>query len=147
MSLRDTPVMRERLSLATDVNWEEDCENSSIASDDPDTVRSLEYMAEKWVVTIVLWYWFGAHLLGFVVIFAYLIVYSELFTQYGISTWWHALYMTTSGFQNNGLLLTPNSIEPFAECPVVLITVGLLIAGGNTCLAIAVRILTWVIWR
>eukprot|EP00746_Dinoflagellata_sp_MGD_P146722 gnl/MRDRNA2_/MRDRNA2_79158_c0_seq1.p1 gnl/MRDRNA2_/MRDRNA2_79158_c0~~gnl/MRDRNA2_/MRDRNA2_79158_c0_seq1.p1 ORF type:complete len:680 (+),score=81.74 gnl/MRDRNA2_/MRDRNA2_79158_c0_seq1:94-2133(+) len=144
------PIRASSIISGVSEHWSDDGSESDdwdvLAHDDPDMMRSLEYMAFRWVIKIMLGYWAVSHLVGFIIFYVYLTMYSDWFAQYNIPTPWHAAYLVTSSFQNNGLLLTPDSAEPFAKCPVILITVGLLIAGGNTCLAIMSRVITYFVW-
>eukprot|EP00929_Paragymnodinium_shiwhaense_P065044 TRINITY_DN32646_c0_g1_i1.p1 TRINITY_DN32646_c0_g1~~TRINITY_DN32646_c0_g1_i1.p1 ORF type:complete len:634 (+),score=94.52 TRINITY_DN32646_c0_g1_i1:57-1958(+) len=111
-----------------------------------------EYNALGLIMMIVLGYWFTVHLIGFLVIYGYMRYgpSEELrasIDSLGLRQDWHALYLTVSSFQNNGLLLTPDSLVSFAEHPVILCAVSALILAGNTALPINIRFVTWSLFK
>eukprot|EP00930_Biecheleria_cincta_P062127 TRINITY_DN47633_c0_g1_i1.p1 TRINITY_DN47633_c0_g1~~TRINITY_DN47633_c0_g1_i1.p1 ORF type:complete len:445 (-),score=65.23 TRINITY_DN47633_c0_g1_i1:213-1526(-) len=105
----------------------------------------LEYLALKKMLLILIAYWLMAHVFGFLVFFSYFrLGHGEIqrkFFEEGLSPHWHALYLSVSSFQNNGLVLTPSSVMDFAHSPILLCTIGTLILLGNTCLPIMVRLI------
>jgi len=108
----------------------------------------LEYKALAKVLKIMAAYWIGVHALGILIIYCYLLCHGpvqETFRKEGLHPFPHALYLTVSSFQNNGLVLTPSSVMDYVNSPVLLTTVGTLILLGNTGLPIMVRYLayTW----
>eukprot|EP00746_Dinoflagellata_sp_MGD_P014527 gnl/MRDRNA2_/MRDRNA2_131881_c0_seq1.p1 gnl/MRDRNA2_/MRDRNA2_131881_c0~~gnl/MRDRNA2_/MRDRNA2_131881_c0_seq1.p1 ORF type:complete len:657 (-),score=87.20 gnl/MRDRNA2_/MRDRNA2_131881_c0_seq1:149-2119(-) len=111
---------------------------------DPELERELnaEYNALGMVVKLALSYWFLCHAVGFLVMYFYIISHEDIqsnFQQLGLGSIWTTLYMTVSCFQNNGLVITPSSLESFNRHPLILFVCGTLIMAGNTCLPIAVR--------
>ncbi|CAK9065583.1 unnamed protein product [Durusdinium trenchii] len=109
----------------------------------------LEYKALAKVLKIMAGYWLGTHLLGVLILFCFFRCkgpLQEKFQEEGLRPFPHALYLTVSSFQNNGLVLTPSSVMDYVDSPLLLSTVGMLILLGNTGLPIMVR---WIatIWR
>eukprot|EP00928_Gymnodinium_smaydae_P061536 TRINITY_DN45589_c0_g1_i1.p1 TRINITY_DN45589_c0_g1~~TRINITY_DN45589_c0_g1_i1.p1 ORF type:complete len:696 (-),score=129.35 TRINITY_DN45589_c0_g1_i1:79-2052(-) len=131
-------------------------ENGSVCASDTASDASvmaaldLEYRALGLIIKIVFGYWFVIHACAFSLMFIYIRgapdILQELDTM-NLGNAWHTLYLTISSFQNNGLVLTPNSIESFASHPVLLCTVSFLILAGNTGLPIFIRVVTWGVWR
>lgn len=108
----------------------------------------LEYKALAKVLKIMAGYWVGVHALGIIIIYCYLCCHGpvqEKFDKEGLRPFPHALYLTVSSFQNNGLVLTQSSVMDYVDSPVLLSTVGALILLGNTGLPIMVRYIafTW----
>lgn len=114
-------------------------------SDSLSKMHRLEYKALRMVLKIMLGYWFVSHVLGFLIFFSYFAFgegqIQDKFYMEGLTPFWHALYLTVSSFQNNGLVMTPSSVMDFAESPILLNTVGALIILGNTGLPIMVRLI------
>mmetsp|Transcript_156074 Transcript_156074/g.500568 ORF Transcript_156074/g.500568 Transcript_156074/m.500568 type:complete len:847 (-) Transcript_156074:275-2815(-) len=116
----------------------------------PEAYR-LEYKSLRVVLKVVLGYWLFAHMLGFAIFFSYFQFFEgaiqDKFFAEGLTPWCHALYLTVSSFQNNGLVMTPSSVMDFANSPVLLNTVGLLIFLGNVGLPIMVRLIVTILNR
>ncbi|CAE8731270.1 unnamed protein product, partial [Polarella glacialis] len=105
----------------------------------------LEYKALAAVLKIMVGYWLVVQLIGFLIFFVYFHygtgkIQDKFFAE-GNRSHWHALYLTVSSFQNNGLVLTSSSVMDFATSPILLMTIGALIVLGNTGLPIMVRLL------
>lgn len=110
--------------------------------------RRLEYKALGKVIKLVMMYVVGMHLFGFGVLYAHALSDETTYTylnRISINKAWHCFYLTVSAFQNNGLTLTPNSVEPFAFAPACLCSVSWLILVGNTCFPICLRLLATMI--
>jgi len=116
----------------------------------PEAYR-LEYKSLRVVLKVVLGYWLFAHMLGFAIFFSYFQFFEgtiqDKFFAEGLTPWCHALYLTVSSFQNNGLVMTPSSVMDFANSPILLNTVGLLIFLGNVGLPIMVRLIVTLLNR
>merc|ERR1719188_1155567 len=96
---------------------------------------------------IMLAYWFISQSVGACIFYAYFRfgsgpIQSRLHRE-GFSPLWNALYLAVSSFQNNGLVLTPDSVMDFNRSPVLLNTIGALILLGNTALPIMIRFIVW----
>eukprot|EP00397_Hematodinium_sp_SG-2012_P025120 GEMP01026217.1.p1 GENE.GEMP01026217.1~~GEMP01026217.1.p1 ORF type:complete len:670 (-),score=78.93 GEMP01026217.1:191-2200(-) len=104
----------------------------------------LEYEALRKMLKILLGYWVGVQLLGWVSLCIYLRFFRQDFmdkfeTAETQHTVWDALYLAVSAFQNNGLTLNPSSVESFAEEAFPMTVIMLLILLGNTALPICIR--------
>ncbi|CAE7039374.1 TRK2 [Symbiodinium sp. CCMP2592] len=110
----------------------------------------MEYKALGKVLKIMLGYWFVSHALGTLVFYLYFKLghgeIQEKFREEGLRPIHHALYLSVSSFQNNGLVMTPSSVMDFVRSPILLTTIGALIILGNTGLPIMVRLIA-AIWR
>ncbi|CAE7579060.1 TRK2 [Symbiodinium natans] len=110
----------------------------------------MEYKALGKVLKIMLGYWLVSHFLGALVFYLYFKIrqneIQEKFHREGLHPLYHALYLSVSSFQNNGLVMTPSSVMDFVRSPILLTTVGVLIVLGNTGLPIMVRLIA-AIWR
>jgi len=111
----------------------------------------LEYKALGKVLKIMTMYWLTVHAMGWSIFFAYFEFGSgriqDKFREEGLTSHWHAAYLTVSSFQNNGLVMTPSSVMDFRWSPLLLNTIGALILCGNTCLPIAIRLIAWFLAR
>jgi len=107
------------------------------------SAHRLEYKALRMILKIVIGYWFVSHLLGFAIFYSYFKFFTgeiqDKFYAEGLRAAPHALYLTVSAFQNNGLVMTPSSVMDFAKSPILLNTIGALVVLGNTGLPIMVR--------
>jgi len=121
---------RERMGLATKAEL-------AIAEE-----QDLEARALRKVLGIVYGHCFCCQFLGFL-LFYFDGLYNEnllaVLAEKGVSLRWHAIYLSVSSFQNNGLTLTPDSLTMFSTRPVHLLTSAFLILAGMTCFPIFMR--------
>lgn len=110
----------------------------------------LEYKALGKILRIMIGYWLTVHCLGWLIFFSYMSFgegeIQAQFEKEGLSSQYHAAYLTVSAFQNNGLVTTPSSVTHFAQSPILLNTIAALILCGNTALPIMVRLIA-VCWE
>jgi Trk-type K+ transport system membrane component len=116
------------------------------------TAWELEYAALGYVIKIVLGYWLVVHVTAITIVYCYTALgnfkdINDMFEPYGIQHLPHAIYFTGSSFQNNGLVITPASLENFNKHPVLLMTSAMLIICGNTGLPIGIRAATMLTWK
>mmetsp|Transcript_15338 Transcript_15338/g.30174 ORF Transcript_15338/g.30174 Transcript_15338/m.30174 type:complete len:777 (+) Transcript_15338:20-2350(+) len=111
------------------------------------TGHRLEYKALGQVIRIVLAYWFVVHTIFVFMFLAHFHFSSEpdlqRFRHEGLKSVSHALYMTVSAFQNNGLVMMKDGIIYFRRSPFLLNTLGALVVLGNTGLPIMMRLIAW----
>lgn len=100
---------------------------------------SLEYQALGKVVTVVLVYVFCNLLFGFWLLVAYFAWDDG--GRVSANRAWEALYLTISSFHNNGLVISPNSVEQYKADVFPLYVSGFLILLGNTAYPIALRLI------
>lgn len=116
----------------------------------------LEYRALGLVIKLVLGYWLFIHVSAFLIMQSY-ITFSSRADEIAknclqpeklkLNPILHTIYLTTSSFQNNGLVLTESSVECYAKDPLILFMVSFLIICGNTGLPIMMRLTTWLVWK
>lgn len=105
--------------------------------------QAVEYQALGKCVVLVLMNWFVIQLVGTCIISLHAVWdkdVSERLDELGLHPWWHGFYLSVSAYQNNGLALTPTSVEPLRDQPVPLLVVAFLILMGNTCFPIVMRL-------
>jgi len=123
------PVVIRRFAFASFRRWCL-CEGKLPPSDMEDGILRL-------LCCIVFGYWVAMEVLG--VLLAIPVDWSRVD---GRSWLWNSVFMTSSAVQNNGLALTPDSLEPLAENQYVLYLISVLIVLGNVGAPICLRCIT-----
>jgi hypothetical protein len=103
--------------------------------------RERLHRATGMVLLAVQIYMFFFWVCGSVIMWGILSLYpaAEEMELRGYSTWWVAVFMTSTGFNNCGFTLTSDSMIPYIRQPGVYIWLGILVIAGNTGLPILLR--------
>lgn len=116
-----------------------------------DAKHRLEYVALRKIFKILLSYIVVSQLIGTLVFGLYFRVLDQRQWQFRRTGphghLWHALYLSVSSFQNNGLTMSRDSLMHFSHSPTVLGTTACLILLGNTCLPIMIRLIVYIMSR
>jgi Trk-type K+ transport system membrane component len=86
---------------------------------------------------VVFLYWLSVQVLGALLMIGYQLARGDAL---GVGDVWTAVFLSASCFQNNGLTLTRNSLEAWADETFLLYVPAVLIILGNTCAPIAIRV-------
>lgn len=119
-----------------------------LTSEQYDELGGVEYRALKTLFWIVLAYYVGIQLTGFIIMGPYTAAggrYDSVFdNQYRIvPTYWFAAFQSVSAFSNTGFSLVDESMIPFQEAYVMVFAIILLIFAGNTAFPIFLRFSVW----
>lgn len=107
-------------------------------------MKNDEYNALTWLFLLVSCYWIFWEVVGWLVLWFAFSLREGSDGEFWTACW-HALFTTTSAFQNNGLSVLPNGL-PWLDQPVhcseiSLTMVAILILVGNSCYPIFLRLL------
>lgn len=111
----------------------------------------VEYRAIKLLCVLLLLYYFGFHIMSFVMLVPWInnmgnykhIVRNED----GVSPTWWGFFTSMSAFNDLGLTLTPNSMISFNKAVYPLVTMMWFIVIGNTGFPILLRFIIWCLFK
>lgn len=110
----------------------------------------VEYRAVKLLLKIICLYYVGIHVLGGVMLTAYILsrkAFVELLHGYGVGAAWWSFFAATSAFDNCGLVIDPSSLVPFVDVYYVPFLIGFLIIIGNTGFPVFLRFIIWLLYK
>ncbi|SCV03639.1 LANO_0G05358g1_1 [Lachancea nothofagi CBS 11611] len=110
----------------------------------------VEYRAIKLLCKLVLIYYIGFHILGFVMLLPWITHmddYINLVRSDGVSPAWWGFFTSMSAFNDLGLTLTPDSMSSFNKAVYPLITMMWFIIIGNTGFPVFLRFIIWVFFK
>jgi potassium uptake Trk family protein len=106
----------------------------------------VEYQSMKLLSKILVFYYFGFHILGIVFFIPFIETktgYQTQLGEVGVSPAWWAFFTSMSSFNDLGYTLNPDSMMMFAQNAYVLIISGFFILIGNTAFPIFLRLIIW----
>lgn len=107
----------------------------------------IEYRATKTLCWVLVVYYFGFHLLGFICYISFIYTaqtYIPVINAIGVSRGWWSIFTSASAFNDLGLTLTPDSFISFQNAVFLLLVSSLLIVSGNTGFPCVLRFVIWV---
>ncbi|SCU87673.1 LADA_0E05468g1_1 [Lachancea dasiensis] len=110
----------------------------------------VEYRAIKLLCKLLLIYYLGFHILGFVMLLPWIThmkTYIELLRSDGISPAWWGFFTSMSAFNDLGITLTPDSMFSFNTAIYPLVTMMWFIVIGNTGFPIFLRFIIWALFK
>lgn len=121
-----------------------------LSEEQKEELGGVEYRAVKLLIKILLAYFIGFHVFGFVCLTAWISKepkYKTMSRSQGYSPTWWGFWTAQSSFNDLGLTLTVDSMQSFPKQPFVLIILGFLILIGNTAFPVFLRFLIWVLFK
>lgn len=113
-----------------------------------DQLGGIEYRALKTLWTILMCYFILFHILGIVLLAAWIWLtpeYGQSVTVDGVNTFWWAIFTAGSAFNDLGFTLTPDSMGFFKNAAFPLILMTFLIVLGNTGFPCMLRLIIWLL--
>ena len=107
----------------------------------------IEYRATKTLCWVLVLYYFGFHLFGFICYISFIFTansYVPLIASIGVSRGWWSVFTSASAFNDLGLTLNPDSFVSFQNAVFLLLASSLLIVAGNTGFPCVLRFVIWV---
>lgn len=120
-----------------------------LSEEQKEELGGVEYRAVKLLIKILLFYYIGFHIFGFVCLTAWVSKepkYKQMSRSEGFSPTWWGFWTAQSSFNDLGLTLTVDSMQSFTNEPFVLIILGFLVLIGNTAFPVFLRFLIWVVF-
>lgn len=121
-----------------------------LSEEQKEELGGVEYRAIKLLIKIIVIYYVGFHIFGFVCLLPYIIYqpqYKADVTDAKITPTWWAFFTAQSAFNDLGLTLTPNSMQSFNESVYVMIILAFLIVIGNTGFPVMLRFIIWILFK
>lgn len=123
---------------------------TSLTSEQRAELGGIEYRATKTLCGVLVGYFFGFHLFGFICFIAF--IYSAqqfipVVASTGASRGWWSIFTSASAFNDLGLALTPDSFVSFQKAAFLLIISSFLIVIGNTGFPCMLRFVIWVLYK
>ncbi|KOG98486.1 Trk1p [Saccharomyces eubayanus] len=115
-----------------------------------DELGGVEYRAIKLLCTILVVYYFGWHIVSFVMLVPWINLkkhYSDIVRSDGVSPTWWGFWTAMSAFNDLGLTLTPDSMMSFDKAAYPLIVMIWFIIIGNTGFPILLRCIIWIMFK
>ena len=122
----------------------------SLSRDQRAELGGIEYRATKSLCWVLVFYFFGFHLLGFVCYMGFIYSaqqYIPIVASAGVSRGWWSLFSSASAFNDLGLTLTPDSFISFQKAAFLLLFSSFLIVIGNTGFPCMLRFVIWVLYK
>lgn len=122
----------------------------TLTKEQKEELGGVEYQAMKLLSKIVACYYFGFHLLGAILLTAFIENmknYKIALQNDGVGSAWWAIFSSMSALANFGLSLNVSNMVLFDENAFVLTVSGFLILLGNTAFPIALRFIIWIMRR
>ncbi|CCF58799.1 hypothetical protein KAFR_0F02020 [Kazachstania africana CBS 2517] len=110
----------------------------------------IEYRALKLLCRILLIYYFGFHVVAFVMMVPWICTkkdFIHILRSDGISPAWWGFFTPMSAFNNMGLTLTPDSMNSFSTAIYPLIVLMWFIIIGNTGFPVLLRFIIWIMFK
>lgn len=110
----------------------------------------IEYRATKTLCGVLVGYFFGFHLLGFVCYICFIYTaqqYIPTVASTGSPRGWWSLFTSSSALNDLGLTLTPDSFVSFQNASFLLMLTSFLIVIGNTGFPCMLRFVIWFLYR
>ncbi|CCK69381.1 Trk1p KNAG_0C02700 [Huiozyma naganishii CBS 8797] len=115
-----------------------------------DELGGVEYRAIKLLCKILLCYYFGFHVMAFVMMVPWICVkkyYIHIVRSDGVSPAWWGFFTSMSAFSDLGLTVTPDSMTSFNKAIYPQIVMMWFIIIGNTGFPILLRCIIWVMFK
>ena len=122
----------------------------ALTSEQRDELGGIEYRATKTLCWVLVLYFFGFQMLGFVcyIIFIYTAQqYSPVVIAAGSPLGWWSIFSSFSAMNDLGLTLTPDSYLSFQKAAFLLVITSFLIVIGNTGFPCMLRLVIWTAYK
>lgn len=122
----------------------------ALTSEQRDELGGIEYRATKTLCWVLVFYFFGFQLLGFVcyIVFIYTAEqYSPIVISAGSPLGWWSIFSSFSAMNDLGLTLTPDSYLSFQRAAFLLVVASFLIVIGNTGFPCMLRLVIWTTYK
>ncbi|KAL4916719.1 cation transport protein-domain-containing protein [Aspergillus aurantiobrunneus] len=118
---------------------------------DRERFGGIVYRSLKLLLKVVLFYFFGLHLLGAICLAPWIQnanpKYREYLKECGQDSIWWAFYSAQTTVNNLGFTLTPDSMITFRDAAWPMFTMSFLAYAGNTCYPCVLRLVIWTIFK
>lgn len=121
-----------------------------LTKEQKDELGGVEYRAIKLLCKILVIYYIGLHIMGFLFLVPWIVMhhhYGNILRSDGVSPGWWGFFTSMSAFNDLGLTLTPDSMMSFNKAPYPLIVMMIFIILGNTGFPICLRFIIWVMYK
>ncbi|KAH6970899.1 cation transport protein-domain-containing protein [Ilyonectria sp. MPI-CAGE-AT-0026] len=119
----------------------------NMTSEDREELGGIEYRSLKLLLKIVLSYFFGLHLFGFILLLGWIQYadpkYPDYIEECGQNKHWWAFYTAQTMTSNLGFTLTPDSMISFNDAPAPMLMMSFSALAGHTFYPIFLRLLIW----
>ncbi|KAH7127557.1 cation transport protein-domain-containing protein [Dactylonectria macrodidyma] len=146
-SPRPTQAMGDFPQLSREVTVGRNSVFHNMTSDDREQLGGIEYRSLKLLLKIVLSYFFGIHIFGFILLLGWIQYanpkYSDYIEECGQNKNWWAFYTAQTMTSNLGFTLTPDSMISFNDAPAPMLMMSFSALAGHTFYPIFLRLLIW----
>ncbi|CAM6098420.1 unnamed protein product [Calypogeia fissa] len=146
METNASQVKSVGISRAQSLQEEDEKRIFRMCVDKREALRTVEYRALVVISRVVLCYYFGVQIIGFIM-GAQLLRFpnaGEIVKSKGINPTFYAFYTSTAAFSNSGYYLTNDSMIAFQKSSFLLILYTILPLLGNTLYPPALRLMVWI---
>lgn len=122
----------------------------NLSDEQKEELGGVEYRAIKLLTKILLYYYIGFHILGFLFLVPWIIKtksYHEPVKSSGITLTWWGFFTSMSAFNDLGFTLTPDSMNSFNTSIYALLIMSFFIVIGNTGFPILLRFIIWISFK
>ncbi|CCG81890.1 Potassium transport protein [Taphrina deformans PYCC 5710] len=122
----------------------------SLSKEQRAELGGIEYRATRALCWVLVAYFFGFHIFGFVCYLAFIYSaqqYIPAVLETGAARGWWSLFTSASTFNDLGLTLTSTSFIPFQNAAFLLLMSSFLIVIGNTGFPCMLRFVIWLLYR
>lgn len=122
----------------------------SLNKEQREELGGIEYRATRTLCWVLVSYFFGIHVLGFVCYMAFIYSaqqYIPVVASTGTSRGWWSVFTSASAFNDLGLTLTPDSFISFQNAAFLLLVSSFLIVAGNTGFPCVLRFVIWLAYK
>lgn len=142
------PLQREATYLSFKPQVGRNSNFINLSKQQKDELGGVEYRALRLLAVILLFYYFGFHIIGAIMHLIWILAtksYNDVLRNDAITKAWWAFFTPMSAFSNLGYTLTPENMVPFNYSRYVLLVEVVLILGGNTLFPVFLRFIIWVL--
>lgn len=122
----------------------------SLTSEQRHELGGIEYRATKTLCWVLVSYYFGFQLLGFICFICFIFTaqqFAPVVQEDAVSRGWWSIFTSSSAMNDLGLTLNPDSFVSFQKAPFLLLVASLLIVVGNTGFPCMLRFVIWVTYK
>ncbi|CCH46867.1 High-affinity potassium transport protein [Wickerhamomyces ciferrii] len=122
----------------------------NLSEEQKEELGGVEYRAIKLLAKILLFYYVGFHILGFLFLVPWVVTknsYQSHIRESGVTLTWWGFFTSMSSFNDLGFTLTPDSMNSFNTSIYTLLVSAVLIVIGNTGFPILLRFIIWVCFK
>ncbi|BFZ54597.1 low affinity potassium transporter [Savitreella phatthalungensis] len=121
-----------------------------LTSEQRDELGGIEYRATKTLCKVLVCYFFGFHIFGFICYIAFIYTaqqYGSVVLEAGAGLGWWSIFSSFSAMNDLGLTLTPDSYNSFQRAAFLLVIASFLIVIGNTGFPCMLRFVIWLAYK